>query len=115
MSKHLGTLAIVLQDKKITEEFVEIYHKSLEDVHDILLHEAFKRCLLECRFYPTIAEIRKYAKEAKEEIVLKPSYLNKAKEESAKRIAAMEESARKEVDENGNAKNLEKHRHPETS
>lgn len=61
MTKYLGMLAIVFQEKKITEEFVVIYYDMLKHFPDHALESAAKECLLYCRFFPTIAEIRERA------------------------------------------------------
>ena len=58
ISKSLGTLAILFQDKKTSEEFYEIYQEYLSDLPDEVVVSAIKNCICECRFFPTIAEIR---------------------------------------------------------
>jgi hypothetical protein len=45
----------------VSEEFVAIYQELLEDLPDEVLIKAVRECLLRCRFYPTIAEIRERA------------------------------------------------------
>jgi len=54
-------LAIVFQDKKITFEFVEVYHSLLKTFPDHAIDAAVRECLLNCRFFPTIAEIKERA------------------------------------------------------
>jgi hypothetical protein len=54
-------MAIVLQDKKISAEFIAIYQEMLADIPDDILVQAMKGCLLTCRFFPSIAEIREKA------------------------------------------------------
>lgn len=61
ISKALGMLAIVLQDKKISREFIKIYQDMLGDLPDEVLLMATRECLLRCRFFPTIAELRERA------------------------------------------------------
>lgn len=51
-------LSIVFQDKKTSEEFYGIYYSLLNDLPDIVIIESVKDCLKECRFFPTISEIR---------------------------------------------------------
>lgn len=57
----MGMMAIVLQDKKISDEFIAIYQEMLADIPDDVLIKAMKDCLLTCRFFPSIAEIREKA------------------------------------------------------
>lgn len=54
-------LAIVLQDKKTSEEFYKLYYEMLEDIPDNAMVKVAKDCLYTCRFFPTIAEIRQKA------------------------------------------------------
>lgn len=61
VSKSLGMMAIVLQDKKVTPEFVTIYQEMLNDLPDAVLFEACKVCIKTRRFFPTIAELRESA------------------------------------------------------
>ena len=61
ISKSMGMMAIVLQDKKISDEFIAIYQEMLADIPDDILVLSMKSCLLTCRFFPSIAEIREKA------------------------------------------------------
>ena len=54
-------LSAVLPDKKLLPEAVDIYRELLEDIPDEVLRKAANQCLLTCRFFPTIAEIREMA------------------------------------------------------
>jgi putative component of membrane protein insertase Oxa1/YidC/SpoIIIJ protein YidD len=67
----MGMMAIVLQDKKISAEFIAIYQEMLVDIPDEVLIKAMRECLLNCRFFPTIAEIRNYAMPILQEYNLK--------------------------------------------
>jgi len=59
--KALAMLACVFQDKQTTDEFVAVYQELLNDLPDKILLQATRRCLLHCRFFPTIAELREHA------------------------------------------------------
>lgn len=54
-------LSIVFQDKKTSDEFYDIYYSLLDDLPDIVIISSVKDCLRECRFFPTISEIRERA------------------------------------------------------
>ena len=59
--KGLKVLGTIFQERSVSEEFVAIYQELLEDLPDEVLIKAVRECLLRCRFYPTIAEIRERA------------------------------------------------------
>lgn len=54
-------LSVVFQEKKTSEEFFRIYQEFLSDLTDKIIEDAIKSCLVNCRFFPTIAEIREHA------------------------------------------------------
>lgn len=54
-------MSAVLPDRKMLPEAVDIYQELLEDIPDEVLVKAVRECLLKCRFFPTIAEIREQA------------------------------------------------------
>lgn len=56
--KNLLKLSFVFHDRKLMVEGVEIYCEMLSDLPEEAIIDAINRCLCECRFFPTIAEIR---------------------------------------------------------
>ena len=59
--KGLKVLGTIFQERSVNDEFVMIYLELLEDITNEVLIKAVRECLLTCRFYPTIAEIREKA------------------------------------------------------
>lgn len=56
--KNLLKLSFVFPDRKLAIEGIDIYCEMLSDLPDEAIIEAIHSCLCECRFFPTIAEIR---------------------------------------------------------
>jgi hypothetical protein len=64
-------LSAILPDRKLLPEAIEIYSELLDDIPNEILKQAEKSCLLNCKFFPTIAEIRERAKPFLEEAIFK--------------------------------------------
>lgn len=60
--KNLLKLSFVFPDRKLAIEGIDIYCEMLEDLPDEAIIEAIRACLCECRFFPSIADIRERAK-----------------------------------------------------
>lgn len=60
--KYLGMLAIIFNDKKTSDEFFAIYHEFLKELPEPVLINGIKECIANCRFFPTIAEIKEKSK-----------------------------------------------------
>jgi hypothetical protein len=58
VSKLLGMLVILFQEKKVNDQFILIYQKFLADLPTDVVALAIQDCICECRFFPTIADIR---------------------------------------------------------
>ncbi|MCP4986584.1 MAG: hypothetical protein GY928_11180 [Colwellia sp.] len=61
IEKVLFKLSAVLPDRKLMPEAIDVYQEMLNDFDDHTVYFAVKECLLSCRFFPTIAEIREKA------------------------------------------------------
>lgn len=57
----LAKLAGVFPGTKIGADGMETYGELLQDIPDEVLLKSMRACLLTCRFFPTIAEIREKA------------------------------------------------------
>lgn len=57
----LAKLTGVFPGTKIGADGMETYSEFLQDIPDEILIKAMRECLLNCRFFPTIAEIRDIA------------------------------------------------------
>jgi hypothetical protein len=57
----LAKLTGVFPSVKIGPDGMETYSELLEDIPDEALIKAMRACLLTCRFFPTIAELREKA------------------------------------------------------
>lgn len=56
--KNLFKLSCVFPDRKLLSEGIDVYCEMLIDLPVEAILKAVKHCLRECRFFPTIAEIR---------------------------------------------------------
>jgi hypothetical protein len=75
IKKVLLKLASVFPEKKLEPEGIDVYCELLEDIPNEILNTACKVCLLNCRFFPTIAEIRTAAMPLLQEYNLKNQQL----------------------------------------
>jgi hypothetical protein len=94
--------AIVLQDKEITSEFIDVYYEFLKDIDEKSFIESMKECIKTRRFFPTIAEIRERAepfiKEKKRTILTLPdNYDDIMREEDKKRRDKKGEEKKEEI------------------
>jgi hypothetical protein len=56
--KALLKLAAIFPEKKLEAEGIDVYCEMLKDIGDEQLNNSIKECLLTCKFFPSIAEIR---------------------------------------------------------
>jgi hypothetical protein len=56
--KALLKLAAIFTEKKLEAEGIDVYCEMLKDISDEQLTNSIKECLLTCKFFPSIAEIR---------------------------------------------------------
>lgn len=68
--------AFVLTGHKVEPESRDIYFKLLSRIPDALWERAIKRCLVDCKFFPTIKEIGEAAVGAKNLLVEPPQEYN---------------------------------------
>lgn len=59
--KSLFKLSSVFPDRKLLPEGIDTYCEMLDDFETSVIIPAIVVCIKECRFFPTIAEIRKQA------------------------------------------------------
>lgn len=58
IAKMVGTLAVAFSHAKVTDTTIEVYVRLLGDISVEVLTTAIEQCVTECKFFPTIAEIR---------------------------------------------------------
>ena len=65
IANYLSRLMVAFPNiKQFTKEQLEIWIDALSDLSEVELSTAYKRCIQECEFFPSIAEIRKKSKPA---------------------------------------------------
>ena len=53
-------LAVLFDYKNVSDELFAIYCEMLSDINDEVLVNAINECLLKCKFFPSIAEVREH-------------------------------------------------------
>lgn len=72
---------ILFQEKKVSDQFIFIYQQFLADLPVDVVAAAIKDCICECRFFPTIAEIRDRSKPHMEALRYQQKLIEQANEE----------------------------------
>jgi disulfide oxidoreductase YuzD len=62
IAKWVGLFSISFPSFEIKEGLIELYCKMLADIPDDILNISAQKCLAECKFFPTIADIRDQSK-----------------------------------------------------
>lgn len=79
-------LVILFQEKKVSDQFILIYQQFLADLPVDVVAASIKDCICECRFFPTIAEIRDRAKPHMESLRFHQRLIEQGNEEERRRL-----------------------------
>lgn len=90
----LGMLVILFQEKKVSDQFILIYQQFLADLPVDVVAAAIKDCICECRFFPTIAEIRDRSKPHMEALRYQQRLIEQGNEEERQRKEREKENER---------------------